>query len=142
MQTVELKRSIWINAPRERVWLAVTDPAQIQAWFAPGTPIAMKGNRVSITINDQEIEVAEVEIMDPPRQLTTRGLPERTIATTYLLEEENGGTRFTVIETGLEALPEDARQKHLEQDDAGWVQALANLHAYIDGKALPHPQGF
>ena len=122
MQTVELKRSIWINAPRERVWLAVTDPAQIQAWFAPNTPISMNGSRVSITINDQE--------------------PERTIATTYLLEEENGGTRFTVIETGLEALPEDARQKHLEQDGAGWVQALANLHAYIDGKALPHPQGF
>ncbi len=59
-----------------------------------------------------------------------------------LLEEEKGGTRFTVVESGLDSLPDDARQKHIEQNGAGWDMALLNLQAYIDGKSLPTPQGF
>jgi uncharacterized protein YndB with AHSA1/START domain len=139
---MELKRSIWIKAPRERVWLAISDPAQIAQWFAPGTPISQNGDIISIHVDGKDVEVAVIEVVDPPRQFTTRNLPDRTIATTYLLEEENGGTRFTVIESGLESLPVDARQKHLEQNGHGWEMALENLKAFIDGRPLPRPEGF
>ena len=37
MSKIVIERSIWIASPRERVWQAVTDPAQIAQWFAPGT---------------------------------------------------------------------------------------------------------
>ncbi len=33
MTTTELKRSIWINAPRERVWRAITDAEQVNQWW-------------------------------------------------------------------------------------------------------------
>jgi hypothetical protein len=59
-----------------------------------------------------------------------------------MLEEENGGTRFTVIESGYEALPADARQQRADQDSKGWEMALENLQAYLDGRSLPHPAGF
>ena len=142
MEAVTIKRSIWINAPRTRVWEAVSVLEQIAAWFAPGMTFKMENNIISILMDGQYIDVAWVEVMEPPRQLTTRNLPDKTIATTYLLEEENGGTRFTVIEAGLEALPAEERQQHLEQDSAGWELALANLNAYIEGKPLPRPEGF
>jgi uncharacterized protein YndB with AHSA1/START domain len=142
METIGLKRSIWIDAPRERVWQAVTVPEQIAAWFAPGASFTQNGDIISVRVGDMDMEVAVVEVIDPPRQLTTRNLPDRSIATIYLLEEENGGTRFTVIERGLESLPEDARQQHLDQDSKGWKMALENLQAYIDGKPLPRPEGF
>lgn len=29
MERIAIERSIWINAPRERVWLAITDPDQV-----------------------------------------------------------------------------------------------------------------
>src|SRR5690349_9891585 len=109
MEKVAIERSIWINAPRERVWQAISDPAQIAQWFAPGTPISQKGNIISIRIGDQDMDVAVIEVNDPPRQFTTRQLPDKLVATTYTLEEENGGTRFTVTETGLESLSEEAR---------------------------------
>jgi hypothetical protein len=32
-----VERSIWIAAPRQRVWSAITDPLQIEMWFSPGT---------------------------------------------------------------------------------------------------------
>jgi uncharacterized protein YndB with AHSA1/START domain len=142
MEAVAIKRSIWINAPRERVWQAISVPEQIAAWFAPGMTFKTENNIVSILMEGKYIDVALIEVNEPPRQFTTRGLPDKVIATTYLLEEENGGTRFTVIETGLEALPEADRATHLEQDSAGWELALANLNAYIEGKPLPRPEGF
>jgi uncharacterized protein YndB with AHSA1/START domain len=142
MEAVTLKRSIWINAPRERVWKAVIEPEQITAWFAPNTPIKFENDTVFIQMDGQFIPVAWVEKIDPPRELTTRGLPDKTTATSYLLEEENGGTRFIVVEKGLEALPPEDRAKYLEQNGHGWDMALANLNAYIEGKALPRPEGF
>ena len=142
MEAVSLKRSIWINAPRERVWQAVSVPEQIAAWFAPGMSFKMENDIVSILMDGQFIDVAWVEVIDPPRELTTRPLPDKKTATTYLLEEENGGTRFTVIESNLEALPAEDRAKYLEQNGGEWEKALGNLNAYIEGKPLVKPEGF
>ena len=142
MEAVSLKRSIWINAPRERVWQAISVPEQIAAWFAPGMTFKNENNIISILMDGQFVDVAWVEVIDPPRQFTTRPLPDKKTATTYLLEEENGGTRFSVIESGLEALPEQDRAKYLEQNGNEWEKALANLNAYIEGKPLVKPEGF
>lgn len=142
MEAVALKRSIWINAPRQRVWDAVSVPEQITAWFAPGTDFKFENDIVSISMDGQFVPVAWVETIDPPRELTTRPLPDKKTATTYLLEEENGGTRFTVIETGLESMSAEDREKYLAQNGAGWELALSNLNAYIEGKPLPRPEGF
>jgi hypothetical protein len=54
-----------------------------------------------------------LEGMDPPRQITSRSLPDRLLAATYTLEEEKDGTRVTVKMTGFEALPDDARHDRL-----------------------------
>ncbi len=59
-----------------------------------------------------------------------------SITTTYTLEEENGGTRFTVTETGFESLPEDARNERLDQDSKGWEMLLENLKAFLAGRSL------
>ena len=142
MEKMIIQRSIWIAAPRERVWQAVTDPAQIAAWFAPGTSFSQNGNIISLRVGEDEREVALIEVFDPPHQLTTRSLPDRALATTYTLEEENGGTRFTVTETGFEALSEEARQARLDQDDQGWIMVLENLKAAIEVRGLLRPEGW
>jgi len=136
-EKLTIERSIWIAAPRERVWQAVTDPAQIAQWFAPGTSFSQSGDIISVRIGETEIEVAVIVLVDPPRQITTRNLPGMTITTTYTLKEENGGTRFTVTETGLESLSEDARKERLDQDSKGWETALENLKAFLEGGSLP-----
>ena len=93
-------------------------------------------------MGEMEIGLAVFEALDPPQQLTSRGLPDRLLATTYTLTEENGGARVTVAMTGFEALPEDARLERQAPSGAAWEMALANLKAFIEGAALPHPQGF
>jgi len=137
MGKIVIERSIWIAAPRERVWQAVTDPAQIAQWFAPGTSFSQNGNKISVRVGEMDLEVAVIELIDPPRRITTCNLPERSITTTYTLEEENGGTRFTVTETGFESLSEDARKERLDQDGKGWEMVLENLKAYLGSRSLP-----
>ena len=142
MERVEIRRNIWIAAPRERVWKAVTEANQLAQWFAPGSDFSQEDDKIIVKVGDTVVAVVLIEVNDPPRQITTRTLPDKLITTTYLLEEDNGGTRFTVIEAGLEALDEEARKQHLDQDSAGCEMALANLKAYLDGLPLPRPEGF
>lgn len=141
MEAITIERSIWIDAPRERVWRAISDPAQITQWFSPGTAILQNGDRISIRMGEADVEVAIIVVNNPPHQFATRNLPEMNLTTTYTLEEENGGTRFTVTETGLESLSPEERQSRLGQDAPAWERVLANLKAYMNGEQLPFPEG-
>src|SRR5688500_8164316 len=100
MEILTVERSIWIGAPCERVWQAVTDPEQLAQWFLPPTLGAqMKrddSGKISVCMGDMEIPIAIFDVVDPPRQGTIRSLPDGLIAATYTLEEEKGGTRVTV----------------------------------------------
>jgi uncharacterized protein YndB with AHSA1/START domain len=139
-----VERSIWIAAPRERVWRAVTE--ETDQWFSISTPATLSsrspGGRISVTMQGVQIEVAVIEVYDPPHEFTTRELPGGLVTVSFLLDEENGGTRVTVIERGLEALPEQERQARLTRNAAAWTRALDNLSALISGAPLPHPEGF
>jgi len=146
MEKMTVERNIWIAAPRERVWQAVTDPEQLAQWFLPPALGAqMKrddSDKIFVCMGPMEIPVAIFEAIDSPRQVTIRGLPDKLIAATYTLTEEKGGTRVTVTMSGLESLPEEARQERLGPSSAGWEKALANLKAYVDNTELPFPQGY
>jgi uncharacterized protein YndB with AHSA1/START domain len=144
MAKADLEKSIWIDAPIERVWRAVTE--ENDKWFAIGVDVRVSRNEpggvVSIVMDGQAIDVAEIEVMDPPREFVTRGLPDKKIATQFLLAEEKGGTRFTVQEYGYESLTAEEREETLRNNGAGWEAGVANLEAYVMGKELPRPGGF
>jgi carbon monoxide dehydrogenase subunit G len=38
MKNITIERSIWIDAPRERVWQAITALDQIVQWLVPNLP--------------------------------------------------------------------------------------------------------
>jgi uncharacterized protein YndB with AHSA1/START domain len=145
MAPISVERKIWIAAPRARVWQAVVEPDQVAQWFLPpalGAQLSRDASgKLSVLMGPMAVEVAVFEQIDPPRQLTSRGLPDRLIAATYSLEEENGGTRVTVTLTGFEALPAAAAQERLGPSGAGWEKALQNLKAFVEGAPLPFPDG-
>ena len=146
MEQLKVERSIWIEAPRERVWQAITDPADLAQWLIPPMLGAeMKRdteNTLFVSMGGMEIPVATLDEIDAPRQVRSRSLPDRTIAITYRLEEENAGTRVTVTMSGFENLPADARHDRIAPSGMAWEKALANLKAYVTGAALPFPEGY
>jgi uncharacterized protein YndB with AHSA1/START domain len=147
MEKQAVHRTIWIKAPPERVWLAITDPAQIQQWFSPTTPWVVTALEVGGKIYAQGYEsmTGVIEVFDAPRQFSYRWVskdePIMTL-TTYRLEEENGGTRVTISESMSGTLSEEIIKQRIEQNGWGWQGVLENMKAYIEGVALPYPQGF
>ena len=146
MEQLKVERSIWIDAPRERVWQAITDPADLAKWLLPpalGADMKRDANdTILVSLGGMEIPVAGLEDVEPPRHVRSYGLPDHVISITYLLEEENDGTRVTVTLSGFEKLPADARQDRILPSGTAWEKALENLKAYVAASALPFPEGY
>jgi len=146
-----VERSIWISAPRERVWSAITDPIQLESWFSPGISWKLTALEVDgrLFIPDpetgDETNVQVIQLLDPPQRFVTKSLPASpgtSEVTAYLLQEELGGTRLTITHSGYELLPEDGRWSAMEQNAFGFGMMLENIRAYIESKDLPTPGGF
>ncbi|MFN8531789.1 MAG: SRPBCC family protein [Anaerolineae bacterium] len=141
-----VERSIWINAPRERVWQAIIQPDQLAQWFLPPAMGAqMKRDEkgmLFVSLGGMDVPVAIIEVVSESHQLISHSVPDMLLTTTYTLEDENNGTRLTVRLSGFEKLPEQAAQERLEPSGAGWDKALNNLKAHLDGAALPFPEGY
>jgi uncharacterized protein YndB with AHSA1/START domain len=148
MEKLAVERTIWIAAPRERAWRAVTEPEQLDQWYATYYRWEIPALQVGTTIkfynkdDDTDIQLATIEVVDPPRQFTLRWQPHpqypaTTLATTFFLAEENGGTRVTINESGYESLPDDERQQWLDATGAGYTMSMENLKAHLEGRSLP-----
>ncbi len=151
METIAIERSIWINAPRERVWQAITDPQQVEQWFAPGTTFKTSGEGADAKLYVEDAETGEemfvqvMKIFDPPNHLEMHSQPEppeTPFITSYKLETENSGTRLTLIYSGYEGLPDDMRQQLMDENATGFELMLGNIKAFIEGTSLPNPGGF
>lgn len=150
-QTFSVERSIWIAASRERVWDAITDPAQMEQWFSPGTSWKLSALEEGGELFAPDPETGAhrytqvIRRLVRPEQLilaSTPEPPETSHVTDYLLSEENGGTRLTINSSGYEFAPEDTRGDSLEQNGAGYAMMLQNIKAHAEGAALPFPFGF
>src|SRR5918996_6640797 len=133
MEQLKVERSIWIDAPRERVWQAITDPADLAQWLLPpalGADMKRDNNdTIYVSMGGMEIPVAVLKEVDAPRHVRSHGLPDRVIEIAYMLEEEKNGTRVTVTMSGFEQLPADARQDRIMPSGMAWEKALENLKA-------------
>lgn len=146
MSQLSVERAIWIKAPREQVWAALSEASQIAKWFVPNLPGAeMKqdeNGKVSIYMGEMGLDFVLLEVVEPARQIAVRSLPERQLKTTYTLSDLDAGTQVTVTVTGFETLPEGARQDRQHLSGNAWEKTLKNLNAHLEGTALPFPKAY
>jgi uncharacterized protein YndB with AHSA1/START domain len=141
MEKLTVERNIWINAPRERVWQAITNAEEINQWWG-GDYWEISALEIGATIkfgDPNDLMLATVAVVDPPREFSIQWPPQEQfhsipIYTTYVLTEENDGTRVMVSETGFEALPDDIRQKRFDSTAQGYETVLAGLKTFIEGE--------
>lgn len=147
MESLTVVRSIWIRAEREQVWRAVTEAEQLSLWFAPGSPWEIPSLQAGAEVlfhhspnryhSGAEVVTlrATIEAVDPPHRFSLRWEPETsgiTMVTTFLLAEENGGTRVTITESGYET------RSAVERTEQGYGMSLENLQALLEGRRLPY----
>jgi uncharacterized protein YndB with AHSA1/START domain len=136
--SLEITKQIDFKAPIERVWAAISEPAQLARWFpesiecgalAPG----VRGWFIWQAYGRFAFEVVE---MTPPRRLVWRWSHEAgrevdagpTTRAEFTLEErQGGGTRLIARETGF------LTAKHHQENNGGWDSELGELVAYLGG---------
>ena len=137
MEKLIVKRTIWIAAPRERVWQAITNAEEIQRWWGDYWEIpGLEVNGVVKFGSEEDPMLATIAVLNKPREFAIQWPPQPQYHsipafTRYILEEEDGGTLLTVTETGFEALPDDIRQEQFERTAQGYATVLADLKAYL-----------
>jgi len=124
-----------LRHPVEKVWAALTSPAQLAQWLAPGEIELTLGGRVYLAFTDGDGVIdGRVTAIAPPRLLeftwTDKGDDFGFVR--WELVADDGGTRLILTHT----VPEAARAFGLPAL-AGWHSLLDQLAALLDGEPLP-----
>ena len=127
-----ITKDLELDASLERVWSAITDPAQLGSWFPNSVEIESMspGNRGWFVWDDHgryRFEVEEIEVQvrlvwrwanDPEKDL------EETLTTRVewrLEARSEGGTRLQVRESGSKS------EEYRAGNDKGWDKELTEL---------------
>src|SRR5206468_7381129 len=148
--TDRIEKHMVLRAPRARVWRALTIAEQFGAWFrvklegefAAGWTI--RGRLVIPGYEHVTLEML-VERIEPEHYFSYRWHPyavdpkadysaEPTTLVEFRLEEADGGTLLTVVESGFDRLPAARRDEAFRMNDAGWAAQLTNIERHVAAK--------
>jgi uncharacterized protein YndB with AHSA1/START domain len=145
--TDRIEKQVFLKAPRSRVWRAVVDAEEFGAWFgvrlqgafAEGVTI-----RGQITYPGYEHVTMEmrVERIEPERYFAYRWHPyaidpavdyssEPTTLVEFTLEEAEGGTRLTILESGYDRVPLARRAEAFRMNEQGWTEQTRNIERHV-----------
>lgn len=144
-----IEKQVTLDAPRSRVWRALTDVTQFNAWFGvalstPFAPGAEVSGKISIRNYDHVTMTIWIETMEPERFFSFRWHPyavedgvdyaaEPTTLVSFTLEDATGGTRLTIVESGFDAIPESRRAKAFTMNSKGWDGQAENIRKFLAG---------
>jgi uncharacterized protein YndB with AHSA1/START domain len=147
--TDRIEKQVVLDAPRSRVWRALTDVSQFNAWFGVSLTKSFEpGAEVSGTIDIRNYEHVTmriwIEAMDPERFFSFRWHPyavepevdysaEPTTLVSFRLEDAPDGTKLTIVESGFDAVPASRRAKAFSMNDKGWTGQAENIRKFLAG---------
>ena len=150
--TDRIEKLVDLDAPRSRVWRALTDVAQFNAWFgvnleSPFSPGAAVSGRITFKGYDHLTLTIWIEAMEPERFFSFRWHPyaveldvdystEPTTLVSFTLEDlAEGRTRLTIVESGFDAIPESRRAKAFAMNTGGWNGQAENIRKHLAASA-------
>lgn len=135
-----IERKISVQSPIDSVWRALTVADELAAWFGDSASIDLRpGGRFEMGWSEYDATVeATVETVDYPTTFSYRwqagSADDGTMwstRVTFTLDEADGMTTVTVVESGLSELPDELYAKTIEENSSGWTAELADLEAYL-----------
>ena len=150
--TDRIQKLVNLDVSRSRVWRALTDVRQFNAWFGSAlTGVFTPGAEISGKLNFRNFEHVTmtlwIETMEPERLFSFRWHPyaieagvdysaEPTTLVSFTLEDAAGGTRLTIVESGFDAIPESRRAIAFSKNSAGWDGQAKNLQKFLETGAM------
>ena len=145
--TDRIEKEVTLDAPRSRVWRALTEVKQFNSWFGvnlatPFAPGAEVSGQISIRGYEHVKMTIWIEKMEPEHFFSFRWHPyavepgvdysaEPTTLVSFTLEDAGGGTQLTIVESGFDAIPESRRAKAFSMNSSGWNGQAENIRKYL-----------
>ncbi|MEJ7762159.1 MAG: SRPBCC domain-containing protein [Thermomicrobiales bacterium] len=137
---IETERNLPV--PIERVWAALTDPAELCRWFGETAEVDLSpGGAMYLGFGADGDAHCVVETVEPPSRFAFRWEAEGSAAldlpvtpmtlVEFFLDPIPGGTRLRLVESGFAALPESIRRSAHEGNIGGWQHELDELVAMV-----------
>jgi uncharacterized protein YndB with AHSA1/START domain len=117
------------DAPRARVWRALTDPEELAAWLAPAEIELRPGGPVLLRFDDELERGTITELREPEVIAYTWNEGKTDSLVRFELEPEGDGTRLTLTHTF-------EREIDLSSFGAGWHHHLELLVAQVAGSPI------
>jgi len=147
-ETDRIEKNVTLKAPRSRVWRAISDSQQFGEWFGVKLESPFKeGKTVRGKILHKAYEHMpldlEIEKIEPERYFSYRWHPypidpkvdysnEPTTLVEFTLEDDNGGTALTIVESGFDRIPLSRRAEAFRMNDGGWTGQIKNIAKYVE----------
>jgi uncharacterized protein YndB with AHSA1/START domain len=156
--TDRIVKTIFLRAPRAKVWRAISDSTEFGRWFGmrldgPFVPGAVLHGRIVSTEVDPAVAKAQqpheglpleitVDRVEPERLLSFRWHPhavdrsvdystEPTTLIVFELADKPGGIQLTVTESGFDGIPLSRRARALEANGEGWGLVIGLVEKYL-----------
>lgn len=145
--TDRIEKQVTLDAPRSRVWRALTEVKEFNAWFGvslatPFAPGAEVRGQINIRNYEHVTMTIWIETMEPPRFFSFRWHPyaiepgidysaEPTTLVSFTLEDAGAGTRLTIVEAGFDAIPESRRAKAFTMNSNGWNGQAESIRKFL-----------
>ena len=146
-ETDRIEKKVTLRAPRSRVWRALTDAEEFGAWFgvklegpfAEGATVRGKITHPGYEHLTMEMQVERIE---PERYFAYRWHPyaidagvdyssEPSTLVEFRLDEADGGTVLTIVESGFDRIPLARRAEAFRMNDEGWTEQTKNIERYV-----------
>jgi uncharacterized protein YndB with AHSA1/START domain len=147
--TDRIEKQVLLRAPRSKVWRALTDAGQFGTWFGVRMETGFAvGQRATGKITHPGYEhltfEVTVERMDAEHLFAYRWHPyaidpevdysdEPTTLVELRLEEVEGGTLLTVVESGFDRIPAARRAEAFRMNEGGWTAQMENIRRHVEG---------
>jgi uncharacterized protein YndB with AHSA1/START domain len=145
--TDRIEKRVVVRASRSRVWRAISTAKQFSSWFrihlegefAEGATV--RGRLTVPGFEHLRMEI-RIERMEPERYFAYRWHPypsdpavdysaEPTTLVEFTLEDAEGGTAVTIVESGFDRIPLARRAEAFRVHDQGWSEEMENLVRHV-----------
>jgi uncharacterized protein YndB with AHSA1/START domain len=128
-----LEKELFIKAPPERVFQALTEKAELERWFVQKAEVDLRlGGAIRLEWAPDAVEIGTILVLEPPHRLSYswEALEPSATTITFELTAENDGTRLHLIHTGI-GEGEDW-DTYYTSINSGWSVHLKNLTAWLE----------
>ena len=145
--TDRIEKKVVLRAPRSRVWRAISTAEEFGTWFRVSLEgVFAEGATIRGRLTHPGYEHVTMDFMveriEPERYFSYRWHPyaidpgvdysaEPTTLVEFILEEAEGGTAVTIVESGFDRIPLARRAEAFRMDDQGWTGQIKNLARYV-----------